>query len=278
VSDRDPPMSPVLAGLASPIPRWGDRQRLQLHSCPPVRPGSARHAASGRRCDERWRSQRSIPDRQTGSAPFGEGRQHEDEDELPGLLPIIAGLGHPSTPLLISPRWRLWQSKARRLLAPVHPDQFLSVLFTQLETRFAAALPTPANAVDQPGLRRTILSMRRTMPTARATTPTAKSPIESAPRPVPTPRQPRKTRTNPRFLHQKHHTVNSACGHDEPPVRWAFRGSDAIVLAGRFVRQSRFESELTSKFARDSCACKPRRCPQEPAQCAALPLPGRRKT
>jgi hypothetical protein len=47
-----------------------------------------------------------------------------------------------------------------------------------------------------------------------------------------------------------------------------------MVLAGRFVRQSRFESELTSKFARDSCACKPRRCPKEPAQGTGLPLPG----
>jgi hypothetical protein len=47
-------------------------------------------------------------------------------------------------------------------------------------------------------------------------------------------------------------------------VRWAFRGSDAIVLAGRFVRQSRFESELTSKFARDSCACKPAAAPRTP--------------
>jgi hypothetical protein len=128
---REPPISPALAGLASPIParpsRWGDRKSPQLHSCPLGRPGSARHAASGRRCAERWRSQRSIPDRQTGSAPFSEGRQHEDEDELPGLLPVIAGLGHPSTPLLLSPRWRLRRSKARRLPAPAQPDQFLSI-------------------------------------------------------------------------------------------------------------------------------------------------------
>ena len=130
IQPRDPPVSPVLAGLASPIParpsRWGDRKRLQLLPCPPGRPGSARHAASGRRCGERWRSQRSIPDRQTGSAPFGEGRQYEDEDELPGLLPVIAGLGHPFQPVLLPPRWRLRQSKARRLPAPARPDHFLA--------------------------------------------------------------------------------------------------------------------------------------------------------
>ena len=61
------------AGASSLTPgrasHWRGRRRLQPHAahpCPPSRPGSEQRAAGGPRCGERWRSPRSIPDRQTG--------------------------------------------------------------------------------------------------------------------------------------------------------------------------------------------------------------------